>query len=97
MARAETRRINVRITVEAEELLNQLAPSENKRGAYISGLIMRAAQEAGLSTAPSTYDLATLQVQLQAAQRQLQAVQTQYDDLVARVTAALHKHEQQEK
>ena len=43
-----TERANLYLTVEARELLARLAPSPKKRGEYLSGLIKRAAQEAGL-------------------------------------------------
>ena len=49
----ETRHVSLRLTVEAADLLDQMAPSQNKRGQYISGLIMRAAQEQGLIEPPA--------------------------------------------
>lgn len=56
--KVETTRINVRLTVEAADLLDKLAPSENRRGRYLSELITRAAQEAGLVEAPAPPTLA---------------------------------------
>lgn len=90
-------RINLFITPEAAQLLMQLAPSENKRGEYVEGLIHRAAQEAGVGTAHAgtgdVLNLASLQLQLQAAQRQLQQVQTHYEDLLSRVATALERQQ----
>ena len=45
----ETRRVSLRLDIDAADWLDQLAPSENKRGAYVSELIARAAQEAGIA------------------------------------------------
>lgn len=60
--------ISVRLTVQAAELLKQFAPSENKRGRYLSDVILRLAQEAGLIEArqePTVEDaLAALKQQL---------------------------------
>jgi len=46
-------RINLAVSPEAADLLARLAPSENKRGAYVEELIRRAAGEAGLIAAPA--------------------------------------------
>ena len=42
--KANTRRVFLRLDEDAADLLDQLAPSENKRGAYVSELLRRAAQ-----------------------------------------------------
>lgn len=81
--RAETVAVGVRLTVEAADLLKQLAPSENRRGQYLSRLIMRAAQEAGLIEAPSSpdvLDLAILQHQLRSLQQRVEAALAQHED-----------------
>jgi len=46
--KVDTKRIALYLTSDAVELLGRLAPSENKRGQYVSELIFRAAQERGL-------------------------------------------------
>jgi hypothetical protein len=48
VAKEETERANLYLTRQALDLLAQLAPSPKKRGDYVSRLIVRAAQEAGL-------------------------------------------------
>jgi uncharacterized protein (DUF1778 family) len=40
----QTTRVSLRLTPEAEAALDRLAPSVNKRGAYVSQLILQAAQ-----------------------------------------------------
>lgn len=44
MAR-ETVRVNLRLSPEAAEALSRMAPSDWKRGEFVSGLILAAAQE----------------------------------------------------
>jgi hypothetical protein len=40
--------VSLHLTAEAAQLLDQLAPSRNKRGQYVSDLICLAAQQTGL-------------------------------------------------
>lgn len=74
--KATTVRTFMRLDPDAVELLGRLAPSENKRGAYVSSLIRRAGQEAGLvEEAPPAgkLDLLVLQNQLRSLQARVEA------------------------
>lgn len=84
-----TRQAYFRVDVDALDLLDRLAPSENKRGAYVSELIRRAAIEAGLlepGAGPGSLDLTVLR-------HQLAAFEHRYQDLQARVDAAIAAQE----
>ncbi|HMA33292.1 MAG TPA: hypothetical protein VKY74_02335 [Chloroflexia bacterium] len=83
MARPKTDsvRTNLYLTAEAARLLEQLTTAK-RRGAYLSGLIVKAARETGLAAPSQDLSLAVLQQQLQAASRVMQNLQE-------RVAAAL--------
>jgi hypothetical protein len=88
--RRPTRQAYFRLDVDALEWLERLAPSENKRGAYLSELIRRAAVEAGFvapgTAASGSFDLTVLK-------HQLAAFEARYLDLQRRVEAALAARE----
>jgi hypothetical protein len=79
MARAKkekvvTQQVALRLTAEAANLLLRLAPSENKRGRYVSDLIRRAAQEAGLIEPQQP---PTLSDRIAALERELSELKTE--------------------
>src|SRR5262249_21957787 len=80
--KAPTRRVFLRLEEDAAELLDRLAPSENKRGQYVSTLLRQAARQNGL-VAPSA-----------PAQLDLVALQRQLDEISAQVAAALEQQEE---
>jgi hypothetical protein len=53
-ARSQTELVNLYRTREAACLLSQLALSENKRGQYVSTVIVDAARDIGLLDAPAS-------------------------------------------
>ncbi len=61
--KAETQRTFLRLDTDAAALLMQLAPSENKRGQYVSTLI-RAAKAPDQETAPVSVDPAGIRRQM---------------------------------
>jgi hypothetical protein len=70
----DTERVAMYLTTEAIDLLTQLAPSPKKRGQYVSNLIKRAAQEAGLIAAPGPPSLAD---RIAALERELGALKSE--------------------
>lgn len=85
----ETTRVCLYLTVAADALLDQLAPGQNQRGAYVSELIRRAAIEAG-KLEPGA---AAPPLELTVLRHQLAAFEARYLDLQRRVEAALTAQE----
>ncbi|MDQ2805604.1 MAG: hypothetical protein M3Z04_01595 [Chloroflexota bacterium] len=62
--KAETQRTFLRLDTDAAALLMQLAPSENKRGQYVSTLIRAAAKAPDQENAPLSVDPAGIRQQM---------------------------------
>ena len=80
----DTRRLSLRLDHDAADLLDRLAPSENKRGAYVSELVRRAAVERGLvepgAAPPAPADLAVVR-------QELARLTARVDEAIAAATA----------
>lgn len=82
--KAETERVNLYLTSEAAELLAQLAPSPNKRGQFVSDLIVAAATSQNGALRREVFQTAA---ELNTLANQLMALAGQHTRFIATRTA----------
>lgn len=71
MTKSKSTRVNLSLSADAWAALNRLAPSENKRGAYVSALILQADDQPRAALDPQEAAYAAIGRQVLALAREL--------------------------